>query len=411
MASSEIVNSPPGDPSSQNDGGNVVALYPRPGDGDFFNAQASVVEDAEGVDLGYTLVHPHDEADALSVGNLARLPFRLANGLGRSAFALARHYSGDLLDGIGSEPEKRVIEVDGQQRLALITESDSDGGSAPISNVLVVGLSELDIGSSVILHKAVARRQPERHTISVMTPGVTMGGGTLSLSEGLSRPLDLTAAENIKVLTRLIDDGPANLVGTSLGSYIAMLMAEQNLAAGDDPLINLSGIKLVSSAVGARNVDAAERFSDMDASDKEFIADMTGRFFGHMPGDIGRMVVRHPERAGECAAALAAYALAPHKLLHRAAAMTGNLRGVQEGIEWDVIKAIASAYAIHVLGGELDPLMQEQLPQWLAIRKSVPETSIRVIRGRGHAMTMHGDETAENLAQMESESVAMAAAA
>lgn len=398
MATPDVLTSPPGHRQA---GADVIPLNPRQDDGGFLNPVQEIGEEG----LGYLLVP--SEAPDLSIVQAARFPLHVANGLGKAAYSLARHYSGGLLDRFGNEPERRIMKAGNHERVVLVTKREG----ATMTEALVVGLSELEIGSAGMLHESVADQYPDRDVISVMTPGVTLSGKTLSLSEGFSRPLAITAEENNQLLAELAKDNPTHMTGTSLGSAIAMHMAQQSLEAGDHAMVNVAGINLVSLAVGARNIPEAERAGEADADNEEYIAELTQEFFEHMGGDIARMFFKHPAKAAECAAVIVAYAVAPHKLPHRIAAMAGNVRGVQEGIDWAVVKAIAQAYPVHIIGGERDPLMRAQLPQLVALRQPAPNTSIRVLQGLGHAMTMNSPETAGHLAQMESEGPALALAA
>jgi pimeloyl-ACP methyl ester carboxylesterase len=379
--------------------------------GVLWDGRDDVVSDND-PDLGYTLISPPTEEESFSPEELARLPLSFLRGLGKAAVTMAHYYSGGSTRNGWPEPERRIVTINGHDRSVLTTEPDPTTGVRPneaVNDVLVPGLAEMDTGSALLLHNRMADRNPDHRTTTLTMPGISLSGQPLSIWEGLSLSLEDTAAENLQLLPRITRDGRTNFVGTSLGSYVAMLMSAQNLAANGESQLNMAGVKLVSPAVGARNVAEAERFRDVDASDKEFIADVTNRFFRHMPGDTLRMVLKHPEKAGECASVLGAYALAPHKFLRRFATLAGNLRGVQQGIEWDDIKQVALAYKVHVLGGELDPLVQEQLAQWLAVKKIAPETKIRILGRHGHAMTVDGSGTAEHLVQMEHEDMALAA--
>lgn len=399
MATPDRVAGPPGHMNQPT--ADVIPLIPRHDDGDFFTPVQEIGEEG----LGYLLVP--SEAPGMSVIQAARFPLHVANGLGKAAYSLARHYSGGLLDRFGTEPERRIMQAGDQERVVLVTRREG----ATMTEAQVVGLSELEIGSASMMHESVAAQYPDRDVVSIMTPGVTLSGKTLSLSEGFNRPLAVTAAENNQLIAELAEDNPTHMTGTSLGSAIVMHMAEQNLEAGESAMVNVAGVNLVSLAVGARNIPEAERAGEADADDEAYIAKLTEEFFEHMGGDIARMFFKHPAKAAECAAVIVAYAVAPHKLPNRIAAMAGNVRGVQAGIDWAVVKAIAQAYPMHIVGGERDPLMQAQLPQLVALRQPAPNTSIRVLEGLGHAMTINSPETAGHLAEMEHEGPALALAA
>ena len=355
-------------------------------------------------ELGYTLV---PGGGLFSIEHLASIGPAYIAGLGRAAKHLWDHHSGQDNVKHWPEPERRLAQVEKHDRTLLITEPHPQhlGESSTATNsVLLPGLTEMDIGSAYRLHKAMARRHPERRTITVTTPGVSLGGSDLPVSEGLTRKLEATAAENLKLLPWLLKEGDIHLIGTSLGSYMVTLMAELNLAANNGSQLDVTHVKLLSPAVGARNIDQAEvgQVIEADANDRELIEEATGEFFAHMPFETLRQALRHPRAAGESTAVVAAYMLSPHRLLHRAAAIRGNLRGVQQGIEWTSIKNVARSHNLHILGGEVDPLIRLTIPQWKAIKEIAPATTkFWVVQDVGHAMTLNARGTATYLAHME----------
>jgi len=264
-------------------------------------------------------------------------------------------------------------------------------------------------GSAGRLHTRMAERHPDSRRTTVLGRGLSLSAKPLSIWEGLNLPPEQSAAENLELLLAIAGDGPTTVVGNSKGSQDAILLSAHNLAASGNTQINVTGVQLVNPAIGARNIDDSEKFRDIDADNKDFVYDVTGRFFRHMPGDIGRMALSYPEPTAECAAVLAIYGLEVDKFFPRMAVIAGNLRGVQEGVDWETIKDVAVAHKLHVLGGELDPLVQAQLPQLQALKKVAPDTLIWILKNRGHALSIDGAGTVEYLDQMEQESLAIAA--
>ena len=354
----------------------------------------------------FTLI-PSDEKGFFSPDHLKQLPKMYIKGLGGAALSVANHYISGETSKDWPEPDRRLIRVKDHERLILITDPKPENCDDPdnaINDVLLPGLSEMDIGSALLLHKAKAERHQDRRVITLPTLGVSITGQVLSIKEGYQRSLEETAADNLELLPTLTANGKTNLVGTSLGSYVSTLMAAQNLAANGHSQLNLDYINLIATAVGARNIPDDEKFHHVDAGDEDFINEVTRRFFRHMPVDTARMAFNHPEMAAECAAVLGAYAMHLNKTPQRLAAMLGNLRGVRKGVDWEDLKDVARGYEIHVLGGEKDPLMKEQIPQWSAIKALAPHTQVRVLLGSGHALTIDSHGTAEHLAQMEIQS-------
>lgn len=387
-----------------------MAIVPTPElplQGELPSARLELVPDTDSPEhhpeLDYTLVPSRSEEGFLSPNHLARLPLAYGRGIARAASAITRMHVGGNSGGTWPKPQELLVPIDGRKQLVLITEPSqefSDQSEPVVNDVILNGLTEIaQFGSASKWHNAMALSNPERRTITIPTPGLSHSGHGLSIVDGYRRRLEQTASENLRMLAKIAGDEPANFVGTSLGSDVAVHMAQQNSAAGENAPINLGRLKLVSPAVGARNVSEDETFRDV--SDEEFVAEMKDRFFKHMSADVLRMALKHPEESAECLAVLGAYALGMHKLPHRLAAIVGNFNGVKQGIELSTIKQVANQYETHVLGGEHDPLVQEQLPQWQSIKKTAPRTLLWIVKGMGHAMTVDARGTAEHLGQME----------
>ena len=358
-------------------------------------------------DLGYTHIPSPNERGFFSPEQLAHMPIAFVRGVGKAAIVLARHHLTDTAEHGWPYPERRIFRLGRHDRTALVTEPDPElAGQDGVTTTefLVPGLGQIDMGSALLLHIAKARRHPDRRIATLANPSVSLFGRHLSIWEGFGRHLEETAADNLMLAREIADqDDPSHYEGVSLGSKIVVLMGALNLAAQGESQLNTSHVELISPAVGARDVPEEERFRSDDASEEELINDATNRFFKHMPGDTWRTFKRHPEKIGQCAADIGAYALAPHLLPNRMAAIVGNLRGAQEGVDWETVKDVARGYHVHVLGGELDPLVKEQISQWVAITKYAPATKFRVLGGYGHTLSVDGSLAAEHLAQMEEE--------
>lgn len=356
----------------------------------------------------YTLVLDADRHP--TVGELFTHPLSTLKGLGSAATAFKNHVLDHQDPDDRLRADRRLIPVGNHERLALTIDADpeyKDATRNKLTRVVLPGLTELDLGSGLMMSQAIAERHPEDDVIFVPTLGVSMGGEVLSIKDGLERKLSETADDNRELIKRLANEGPVQLSGTSLGSYLTMQTALGNLSANNHERIEIGALDLVSPAVGAKNIpeDLREQYSD--ANDKEMIDQVTSEFFAHMPVDAAKMFIKHPEKTAECAAVLAGYALHFTKLPQRVAAMIGNLRGVQEGMEWDDILEVAYSHDINVLGGSADPLVQKALPQWDQVKKrndkkdSRHSVEIRVLAGLGHAMTVDAAGIAYQLDQME----------
>ena len=348
--------------------------------------------------IGYVRV-PYEP---LAGPNVIEQSIHSIRGLGHAASLALNHLNGRS-SGQSLEPDRQIHRIDGHDRAVLITEPNPELVESSDDIVTVFhksGLTERDTGSALLQHMAYAAKNPGRRIVTLDTPGVSIGGDTLGLWEGLVRTNEETAKEDLAFM-RKITDGEIHLNGTSLGSVVATLIAAENQSANRFKQLPITKLNLLSPAIGGRNIPESERGELNDASDAKYIDGLTTSFFKHMPDDVVRMFKRQPERVAECASVLITYGLEPHKALHRFTAILGNLREVQKGIEWGTLVDVVGGHTVHVLGGELDPLMQAALPQWLALNKLFPRTQVRVMENIGHAMTIDGAAVAEQLSQME----------
>ena len=353
---------------------------------------------------GYTLVPYQEDEHSLSLNSLIDIPAAYARGLGRAATSILSHQFGNHAERVWPVPEARIVPINGHNRSLLITEANPESGIKPdeaTTDFWYPGLMEVELGSALLLHMAMARQFSHRRQVTLFTPGVTTNGHVLPLRAGYNRTLEETVSEDIVIMRGVANDAPANVGGTSFGSKRAILIAALNMVQPGESHMNIEAVRVISSAIGARDVPAADKFSEVDASDAEFVKRETNKFYWHTAKDIVSMSRRHPEKAGECMAVMGAYAMAPHKLAFRLAAIAGNLRSAQQGVDYQTIVDVAQAHPTLVLGGAEDSLMQAQLQQWLAVKKRAPDTQIRLLEKYGHTMTMAAQKVVEQLAIME----------
>jgi len=304
-------------------------------------------------------------------------------------------------------PHGVSVSEQGVSQRFLVTEPDSESGVDPSTATNVIfhpGLTELgDFGSHLRLHITYAEKHPDQRVITNPTHGVSHGGRVATPAELKARRVEEIAAINLTLLPRILQDGGVVIEGTSLGSFVSLKMAEQDVAANDHERLNLEKLVLISSAVVALNVDESENFRPHDLDEDEHRKFLTNQFFEHLPVDLARMMITNPKDTWACMPVLAAYALAPHKAIPRFRAIAADFRNVSEGVDWSAIKEVAAAgIDIDVLGGSLDPLMVEQEPQWDTLASLYPgNIRQRIIHGLGHLMTIDARRTVDELDQMQ----------
>jgi pimeloyl-ACP methyl ester carboxylesterase len=350
---------------------------------------------------------PSPEEKPASLPDLLSLdPRHLVKGVGWAASLIKRNVLGSSDESAGRHPERVILTDKGREHLFLVTEPDPDTGvdrQEALNTVFLPGLTEMgDRGSAREFHNAYAKHHPDRRVITRATEGISHTGKLRHTSEGGDRRLADMAADNLVLLPRITEDGPIELSGTSLGTYIAMLTAEQDLAANPNDQLNLRKLKLVASAVVARDIPESESFRDAEVNEDIVRAELTMRFLQHLAPDLLRMVVSNPAEILKCAPIIGAYALFPHKAPSRTKAILADFNDVQQGMEWSTVKRIAQEHEIWVLGGQHDPLVQFQAPQWEALAKLYPRhVHHKIVAGKGHLMTADAHGTVKELAKME----------
>jgi len=308
-------------------------------------------------------------------------------------------------------PERMVAPLKKHQHEFLVSQPHPRSGiksSEAATIVLLPGLSEIDRGSALRLHLAIANHPgfDTRRVVTKCTEGVSHDGQLLPLNTGHRRNSREMATDLLQVLPRVTNDGPTEICGTSWGSFLGVETVDQNLAANPKDQRNITRLTLLASAVIAREVDYAslgvERYFPPEMSDDEVRDRLTHDFFNHIPHDLYSMYLKHPEDLLECTEAVFSYLLQPHKALHRLSAIYGNFRNVQKGIEVEAIERIASTHQLWAIGGENDPLVRAQIPFWTAYEKRYPlHVRQKIIPGMGHLMTANAAGIAAELAAME----------
>lgn len=332
-------------------------------------------------------------------------PRRIIRGIGRTASLIKHNVIGNH-ESLDRHPEEVILSDKGHDHLFLVTEPAADTGvdhNEALNTVFLPGLTEMgDMGSALRLHNAYAQHHPDRRVITKPTEGISHSGRLRRASKDDSRRQADVAADNLILLPRITEDGPIELSGTSLGTYLAMVMAEQDLAANPSDQLNITRLKLVASAVVARNVPENERFRDADIDEDVMRRELTKSFFQHLTPDLLRMAISNPADILGCAPIIGAYALYPFKAPSRAKAILADFSDVQQGVEWETVKQVALKHEVWVLGGEHDPLVQFQIPQWKAAGKLYPDhVRHQIVPGKGHLMTADARGTVKELAKME----------
>lgn len=334
-----------------------------------------------------------------------KLPFAVMQGLVEGAQHFVDVHTAEVnVPHMLTKVERRTV---GEDRTILVSEADPEyiEPSEASTDVYSMGLTEMEVGSAHYLLLALAAQNPDRRIILFTTPGVSHHSGVLPLSRGIRNHPEQIAEENLNLLPWIVKDGIVRLGGVSLGSNISINMAAINNANDNGTKLNVTNVKLISPAIGARNVPVDEKFRNTELTDEERVDLATINFFRHMPVNIAEMLLRHPRETTKCAAVLAAYAMSPEKNTHRLAAIGGNLSGVRQGVEWETMKDVFQNNEVHVLGGSKDPLIHATHDQWLALLGKYPHNKYWLVRGMGHAMTVATALSAEYLAKMEEPSL------
>lgn len=288
-------------------------------------------------------------------------------------------------------PAERVFLLDekGREHLHLVTEPDPETGVDPneaANSVFFPGLTEMgDAGSALHLHNEQADRHPEERTITKVTEGVSHGGNLRYYAKDDPRRIEHIATDTLFMLPQVVREGPVKLRGNSLGTFVVVEVADQDLAANPHKRLNIQGLRLLAPAVVGINVPDDESFRDPDLDEEAVRHELTSDFLLHLAPDLVRMIRSNPADMVRCAPILGAYILSPHKAPGRTKAIRSDFSEVQQGVEWSVLGRVTEEHETLVVGGALDPLVQFQAPQWVALDARAPgQVRQTIVPGKGH---------------------------
>lgn len=271
------------------------------------------------------------------------------------------------------------------------------------TDVFLMGLSEMvEFGTGRNLIREHAMLNPGNRTIGLSTPGMSGTGDLLKFLDAFRKNLDDISDQHLQTLSSFKKEGPIVIHATSLGSPIAFIMIDKNINANVFKKLTIPKLKTISSAVGHRQVCDNEKFSDNSVEDKEYVEDLTWRFFEHMLYNSILNATKDPNAVAKSMDILLTFMLEPHKSLHRVATAIGNIRAVQAGVDWESLKNVYRNTKVYELNGETDPLTPEQIPQRKVLAKHANEDPVFwIILGQGHAMSLHSNMIAQYLKAME----------
>jgi hypothetical protein len=306
-------------------------------------------------------------------------------------------------------PDRLVVPYNGHDHLLLVTDPDPEmgvGTDEATTTWFKPGLGELgDVGSALRLHVAYAEQHPDRRIITESTKGMSHTGKTVSAAELSDRQIETMAAESLEVMRRVVRNGEIEIVGTSLGTPGELAMAELNLAANPADKLMIVRLKLIASAAVASKIEGSENFRDPDVDEDEYRAALDGRFRGHIPEDFAWMLVDHPRDILACWPTFGAHFIAhPRTTQARLKTMATDFVNVRQGTPWSRWKYVASRLPVDSVGGERDPLIQEQEPQFEMLERLYPgQVRHNTIAGLGHLMSAAARRTVQELDRINQE--------
>jgi hypothetical protein len=308
-------------------------------------------------------------------------------------------------------PDRLSVPVGGHEHLLLVSDPDPEmgiGTDEAATTWFTPGLGELgDVGSALRLHLAYAAQHPEQRVVTESTKGMSHTGRTVAADALADRRIEASAAESLEVMRRVIDKdtGEITIVGTSLGTPHEVAMGELNLAANPADVLNIVRLKLISSAAVASKIEGSDNFRDPDVDEDAYRAALDGRFRWHIPEDFAWMLVDHPADILACWPTLAAHFIAhPRKTGERLRTMGTDYVNVRQGTPWSSWRYVASRMQVDSVGGERDPLIQEQEPQFEMLDQLYPgQVRHNTVPGFGHLMSAAAGRTVEELDRLDEE--------
>jgi pimeloyl-ACP methyl ester carboxylesterase len=328
-----------------------------------------------------------------------------------------RQFDGDFLNDVG-EPswvretmfgdtpndKDRVrrtgfIELDGHPHLIRVSEPHpgmASGLDVVKHRILLPGWTEAgDCGTAKRLHDAIALANPDHRTITIATDGMSVHGHALEYRKAIVRPFGNMAAARQQIGKRLAGDAPVELIGTSMGSVLALMTALHNIKTAEPHQLNIVGLKFLSPGILASRVPKHEEFRPSLDSTVGRVGTFL-KFLGHMSVDGPREGIKHPKEALHAVLGVLTVGAAICKEPDKGTAIFGNLLQLMEGTPWESIKTVAEHYPIHVITGSKDPL--REVAQLETLQNLYPgKFTYKVVDGKGHSMTLAAHKTAAAL--------------
>ena len=291
---------------------------------------------------------------------------------------------GNLAEG---QDIRATAQIDGRTHLVRITEARCvpESGSEHTVIMLPGLLERVDSGPGGELHEALAAEFPNSRLASIATDGVGPHRPPLSLREAWELGFDTMAADRLQ-LAEAVASGPVTLVGISLGSILALLVALRNLNHDTPPIHIRHAVDHSHALVPPGNVPK----------------NVLLQFVPHMLQEM----LRKSQREGMTKMAavrglLGSVALhAPHMVSYGS-----NIKNVVRGTKPAKLFKVAEAIPMTFISGEGDPLGQKELLDYL--QASYPDT-VRVmwLPDVGHSSCLEAGQVAAAIAAAERHVVA-----
>jgi pimeloyl-ACP methyl ester carboxylesterase len=224
---------------------------------------------------------------------------------------------------------------------------------------------------------------------------MSVHGYALAYRQAIERPFADMAQARQQIAKRLAGDAPIEIIGTSMGSVLALMTALHNINTDNQNKVNIVGLKFLSPGIIASQIPEHEAFRPSLDTTAGRIGTFV-KFLGHMGVDSVREGIRHPAEALDAVLGFMAVSAAIAKEPDKATAVLGNLLQLMEGTPWESIKTVAEHYPITVITGSKDTLREEA--QLKALKSMYPHSfNFKIVNGKGHAMSLAAHKSAAAL--------------